>query len=127
MTAASQSSASWSMPSLPFHLGCSRSSIDFGACARDTCFVLKRYTGPEAVRIAVLVGEAGAERAAIRRLVAHDRAGFLERVERGAAHVHRVEVVFSRARLGQDTVQQRLRPAGQNVDLEEGIFRLERG
>src|ERR1041385_9079948 len=83
--------------------------------------------GPKPVQVAVLVGEAGAERATVRRIEAHDRARFLERIERGAAHVHRVEVVFARARLGDNAVEQRLRPAGQDIDFQERIFRFESG
>ena len=67
---------------------------------------------PDAVQVSFFVGEAGAQRAAVGSVETHDGVGFLERIERRAAHIQGVVVVFAGAVLGHDAVEQALRPAG---------------
>ena len=76
--------------------------------------------------VSFLVGKAGAQRAAVGSIKTHDGVGFLERIERRAADIQGVVVVFAGAVLGHDAVEQALRPAGQDLDFEEWIFGFER-
>src|SRR5262249_29664794 len=70
---------------------------------------INQQGSPDSVKVAFLVIESGAQSSPVRGIVTYDCVGFFERIKRGAPNIQGIIVVFARAVLRQNTIQQALR------------------